>query len=242
MISVDSLLYNIDMELNKVATFENQEIPVENKIIALNKAQNSIILTKIGSNNQDRLGLDAFKKRYEDLQVLIEAPHLHKLELEKTSDKFWKWQADLTKLSPKYMFYIDAYALATKGACEDTPLYVNRDLAKHADVPTLFANTHTKPSFEYQETFSTISNNKLEVYSDGTFDFSDIFVSYIRYPKKIDKEGYIYLDGKESINQDSELPDYLETELINLAIKELAIATENIPAVNMIPSRTATQE
>lgn len=239
---VDSLLYKIDMKLNKVATFENQEIPVENKIIALNEAQNSLILTKLGVHNADRLGFDAFKKRYEDLQVLVEPPHLHKLKLELTSDKFFKWQADLTTLTPKYMFYIDAYVLATKGTCKSIPLFVNRDLTKHADVHTLFANSNTKPSFEYQETFSTITKNMLEVYSDGTFEFSDLFVSYIRYPKKIDKEGYVHLDGTDSVDQDSELPDYLETELINLAIKELGIDTENIPSVQLNPQRTSTQE
>ena len=39
---------------------------------------------------------------------------------------------------------------------------------------------------------------------------------YMRYPKYINKEGYIMLDGEPSFDQDCELETYLEDELLDL--------------------------
>lgn len=47
MIPVDSLLYKIDQKLNKLSTNEHQEIPVEDKILALNEAQIKLIKQKL---------------------------------------------------------------------------------------------------------------------------------------------------------------------------------------------------
>lgn len=242
MISVESLLYKIDLKLNKVAALEHQVIPLENKILSLNEAQLKLVKTKLDPNNQLGLGLDAFKKRYEDLEVLIEAASKHPLNLINVDPILNRWEADLTLLSPKYMFYIDSYLLADKGTCRNNVVYVNKDLVKHADVITLLNNTNYKPSFEYAETFCTISDFQLEIYTDGTFTPTKIFVNYIRYPQPIDYPGYIRLDGTSSTKSDSELPEYLEDELLNFAIQELAMDTENVPAVQFTQERIRTSE
>lgn len=242
MIPVTSLLYKIDMRLNKLATNDHQEIPVENKILALNTAQNKIVLLKLDENNIYRQGFDAFKKRYEDLQMLVELPHKHPLMLTLVDERLNKWIADLSKLDPKYMFYVDSYALAENEVCKNHVMYVNKDLTKHADITVLLANNFVNPSFEYQETFCTISSNQYEIYGDGNFKFTQAFISYIRYPQKIDFEGYIGLDNTPSITQDSELPSYLEDEIVDLAVQELAMSTENISAVQSSEKRISTNE
>ena len=81
MILVDSLLYGIDQRLNKLSTNAHQEIPVEDKLIALNNNQDRLIKIKIDNNNVYKLGLDAFKKRYQDLQFLVENYEDHPLNL-----------------------------------------------------------------------------------------------------------------------------------------------------------------
>jgi len=81
MIPVESLLYKIDLRLNKVAALEHQVIPLENKILALNEAQLKLVKLKIDPNNPLGLGLDSFKKRYEDLEVLVESQSGHPLTL-----------------------------------------------------------------------------------------------------------------------------------------------------------------
>lgn len=237
MISVLSLLYKIDLRLNKLATNDHQAIPVENKIIALNAAQIKLIKQKLGENNIYKEGLDAFKKRYEDLQHLVEPFAPHPLPLTLVDPQLNKWSASLLDLEPSYMFYLDSYVMADKGVCQGHILYVNRDLTKHADITVLLANNTLNPSFEYQETFCTVSSDQYETYGDGTFIPTKAYISYLRYPVYIDALGYINMEGTSSTQVDCELAAYLEDELVDLAIQDLAMSIEDMPAAQASQQR-----
>lgn len=242
MIPVDSLLYKIDQKLNKLSSNSHQQIELEDKILALNEAQLKLIKQKLDSNNVLKGGMDGFKKRYEDLQKLVESYDSHKLDLHETDEVLNKWVARLDDLTPAFMFYIDSYLLADKGQCKDRVIWINRDLAKHSDVPTLLNNTNYKPSFEYQETFCILSSDQIGVFTDGTFTPKSLWLSYLRYPKYIDKEGYVKLDGTDSVNQDCELKNYLEDELVDLTVESLAMYTDNPAAVEAARLRIASNE
>lgn len=242
MISVDSLLYKIDQRLNKLATNQHQAIQLEDKILALQEAEISLIKKKIDPNNLYKTGLDGFKKRYQDLQFLIENPEDHKLKPKLKDKNLNKYTADIMNITPKFMFYIDSYLLADKGECKNKIVYTNPDLVKHADITLLLNNNNYKPSFEYRETIVDISTDEISVYSDGTFDPHSLYLSYVRYPKPVDKEGYVHFDGTESTNQDSELESYLEDELLNLVYRDLGIYTENPSAVQGAEIKMNTEE
>ena len=243
MIPVDSLLYKIDQKLNKLSTNEYQQINLEDKILALNEAQIKLIKQKVdGFGTVSGLGLDAFKKRYEDIQKLIENYEDHSLDLTLTNPLLHQWTAYVDTLVPKYMFYIDSYFLANKGRCTDRIIYINKELVKHGDITVLINNTHYRPSFEYQETFNNINSNQISVYTDGTFTPTKLYLSYLRYPKYIDKEGYITINGDPSITQDCELQTYLEDELLDITVQSLAMYTENVSAVQSAQMRIQTNE
>jgi hypothetical protein len=243
MIPVDSLLYKIDQKLNKLSTNEHQQIVLEDKILALNEAQIKLIKQKVdGISTVSGLGLDAFKKRYEDLQSLVESYNHQPLDLTLLNEEVHQYAASLHALTPKYMFYLDSYILADKGRCKDRVIWVNRDLAKHGDLQFILNNDHYKPSFEYQETFNFLSSDQISVFTDGTFIPTKIYIMYMRYPQYINKEGYIMLDGTPSFNQDCELETYLEDELLDLTVQNLAMYTENQSAVQSSIYRIQTNE
>lgn len=243
MIPVDSLLYKIDQRLNKLSTNDHQQIQLEDKILALNEAQIKLIKQKIdGSSTISGLGFDSFKKRYEDLQSLVVNYIDGKLPLEIKNKELNQWVAYIHALVPKYMFYVDSYILASKGRCKDRKIWINRDLAKHGDLQFILNNDHYKPSFEYQETFNFISSDEISVFTDGTFTPSEIYISYMRYPVYIDKEGYVKFDGTDSTNQDCELETYLEDELLDLTVQNLAMYTENQAAAQSAAMRIQTNE
>ena len=243
MIPVDSLLYKIDQKLNKLSTNEHQQINLEDKILALNEAQIKLIKQKVdGQNTVSGLGLDAFKKRYEDLQSLVVTYNHQPLDLTLLNAELNQWKANIHLLVPKYMFYIDSYVLADKGRCTDRKIWINRDLAKHGDIQFILNNDHYKPSFEYQETFNFISSDEISVFTDGTFTPKQIFISYMRYPDYINKEGYIMLDGEPSFDQNCELETYLEDELLDITVQSLAMYTENMSAVQTAQMRIQTNE
>jgi hypothetical protein len=241
MIPVDSLLYKIDQKLNKLSTNVHQQIPLEDKILALNEAQIKLIKQKVdGQSTVSGLGLDAFKKRYEDLQRLV--VNYKDLSLTLKNAKLNQYAADLSLLTPKYMFYVDSYVIATKGLCIDRQIWINKDLSKHGDLSLLLNNDHYKPSFEYQETFNSLSSNEMSIYTDGTFTPSKLWVSYMRYPVEIDKVGYVRFDGTPSTNVNCELELYLEDELLDLTVQNLAMYIENQSAVQMAAYRIQTNE
>jgi hypothetical protein len=243
MIPVDSLLYKIDQKLNKLSTNEHQQIQLEDKILALNEAQIKLIKQKVdGFSVVSGLGLDSFKKRYEDLQSLVIAYNDGELPLTLKNPELNQWKANIHLLNPKYMFYIDSYVLADKGRCKNRKIWINRDLSKHGDLSLLLNNNHYKPSFEYQETFNFLSSDEISIFTDGTFTPKKICISYMRYPVYINKEGYIMFDGKPSYNQDCELETYLEDELLDLTVQNLAMYTENQSAVQSAQFRIQTNE
>jgi len=243
MIPVDSLLYKIDQKLNKLSTNIHQQINLEDKILALNEAQIKLIKQKVdGFSVVSGMGLDAFKKRYEDLQSLVITYNHQPLELTLKNEELNQWFANLHLLVPKYMFYIDSYVLADKGVCKDRKIWINRDLAKHGDLQFILNNTHYRPSFEYQETFNFLSTDEISIFTDGTFTPSKVYMSYMRYPVYINKQGYIMLDGEPSFDQDCELELYLEDELLDLTVQNLAMYTENAAAVQSAQFRIQTNE
>jgi hypothetical protein len=243
MIPVDSLLYKIDQKLNKLSTNEHQQIALEDKILALNEAQIKLIKQKVdGFSTTSGLGLDAFKKRYEDLQSLVVSYNDGVLPLTLENAQLNQWKANIHDLDPQYMFYIDSYFLANKGRCVGRTIWINRDLAKHGDLSLLLNNVHFRPSFEYQESFNSLSTDEISVFTDGTFTPTNIYISYMRYPVYINKTGYIMLDGDPSFDQDCELELYLEDELLDLTVQNLAMYTENQSAVEMAAYRIKTNE
>lgn len=243
MIPVDSLLYKIDQRLNKLSTNEHQQIQLEDKILALNEAQIKLIKQKIDNiSTVSQMGLDSFKKRYEDLQSLIISYNDGELPLQLKNQDLNEYSANIHDLTPKYMFYIDSYVLADKGRCKDRKIWINRDLAKHGDLQFILNNDHYKPSFEYQETFNLLSSDEISIFTDGTFIPSKICVSYMRYPVYIDKAGYIKFDGTASEDVDCELETYLEDELLDLTVQNLAMFTENQSAVQNAAYRIQTNE
>ncbi len=243
MIPVDSLLYKIDQKLNKLSSNDHQRIQLEDKILALNESQLKLIKQKVdGISVVSGLGMDAFKKRYEDLQGLIVEYNNQPLDLEETDEKLNQWSADITNLSPNYLFYVDSFILADKGKCKERKIWINKDLAKHGDLSLLLNNEHYKPSFEYQETFNSISNNSISIYTDGTFIPTKIHIMYIRYPNSIDKIGYVKFDGTASKNINCELEEFLEDELLDLTVQNLGMYTENASAVQSAQFRIQTNE
>lgn len=243
MIPVDSLLYKIDQKLNKLSSNFHQQIPLEDKILALNEAQIKLIKQKVdGFSTTSGMGMDAFKKRYQDLERLSVPYDKGKLPLALADPLINRWSASLDKLKPEYMLYLDSYIVADKGKCKNKIIWINKDLAKHGDLQFLLLNDNYKPSFEYEETFNWISSDEISIFTDGTFSPKDIYIMYLRYPIYIDKEGYIKFNGEESKDVNCELELYLEDELLDLTVLNLAEYTENQAAIQSSQMRIQTNE
>lgn len=227
MIPIERLIYKIDYKLNKLASNRHQEIPIEDKLLALNEARIRLLKKKVNQNNLYRLGLDAFKSRYQDLQSLI--TDYEEVNIQKTTQVLTSYDFKVKDLKNKYHLPIDIVVLAKKGKCENHKVYVKR-IVKHGDLTTQLNNPHYSPSFSYQEALATMSEDNVTIYTGDDFEITKAYFSYIRYPIEMDFEGYVRMDGTDSQTVDCDFPEYLEDELLELAIIELGFNTENLNA------------
>jgi len=242
MIPTPRLVYKLRQRLNKIVSNAHQDIPEEDIILVLRESLIKLIKKKLGTDNIYRIGFDGFKKRYQDLQFLVENFEDHPIKLVKSDGQLNRYTVDISKIQPKFMFYVGSYVLGSKGQCKDKILYANTDLIKHGDITTLISSPIYKPSFEWREVLVDISTNELGYYTDGTFDIDTVHLSYLRYPKEMDIAGYIDLEGKESKDVDCELDEYLEDELLDIAELSLAMSTNNVSSAQNAERRLQDNE
>ncbi len=222
MIAVHDLVYEFKLMLNKVNRQDNVDVPIEDILVYLNRAQLAWIKTKINPNNVYKAGYDSIRKRIDDLQRL----KVDNLALTpvKTNDLLYLgFDCSIDGLND-YMFYLSSYAVAKKKKCEKT---LTIDLVKHGDLSTRYLDANFSPSFEWRTTLATLGDNKLTVYSGEDFSIQKVFLTYLRYPKAIDMEGYTKLDGTNSVDADCELPEYAKPDIVDLAVKFAAQSNDN---------------
>ena len=94
---------------------------------------------------------------------------------------------------------------------------------KEDDELEIYYDKFNEPSFPYRETFYTLSNNNVAVFKKG-FYISKVNLSYYRYPRQIDIEGYIRTDGTNSQNINPDLDDKVT--------KRILIATAKVFSAN----------
>jgi hypothetical protein len=224
MISVEELVYEFKLALNKVNRQDNVNVPIEDIVVYLNKAQMSWVKTKINPNNIYKSGFEAIRKRIDDVQIL----KVNDVELKpvKTNDLLHKGYSCSLSDAKNYMFYISSYTVATKNNCE---VILTNDLVKSGDLTTRYLDVNYSPSFEWRTTLATLGNDALTVYTDDSFQIDKVFVNYLRYPQKIDIQGYTKFDGTSSTNSDCELPEYAKDGIVDLAVKFAAQASDNQP-------------
>lgn len=222
MIPVEELVYEFKLMINKVNRQDNVDIPVEDIVLYLNRAQLSWIETKINPNNIYKAGYEAFRKRIDDLQVLKETNV--RLKSQKTNDaRFIGYECPLTDAA-NYMLYLSSYCMAKKSDCKET---IGIDLIKQGELETMYYDSNFSPSFEWRSALATIGDDKLYVYTKDEFVVDSVFLTYLRYPNQIDIRGYFKLDDTESQDVNCELPYYAKSDIVDLAVKFAAQSNDN---------------
>src|SRR5690606_32757848 len=64
-------------------------------------------------------------------------------------------------------------------------------LAEEANRNQLLRDEHKKPSFEWGETFCTLIDNKVRIYTNNDFELFDARLIYYRLPRYIELQGCI---------------------------------------------------
>lgn len=127
-------------------------------------------------------------------------------------------------LPSDFLDFINTRVYADNSECGNQEMQVWE--AKGEDTDELLSDESNKPSFKYRETFYTIGGDKIHYYIDD-FDIVSAYISYYRFPQKLDISGYTRADGTTSISIDPEMDDRFMDRVITGAASSYAANQEN---------------
>lgn len=210
-------IYKLQLRLNKLASSDYDNIPWNQAVEAINKAAIEWVRRQFHGTNNYKEGDEESRIRMDDLQFLLKERTFkganHKLYFE--SDE----------LPEDYLWYKKILPRATKGEC--SLKVIKSTLVEESNVPDYLEDWSWKPSFEWQQCFHTLLNNKLRIYTNGDFKINNVDLTYYRRPRKMDIEGYTHETGRVSSNIDLEFKDDIAELILDDAAAILAGDIEN---------------
>jgi hypothetical protein len=201
------------LRLNKEDSFDFDNIPDSKIIEACNKAQLQVINRLYSPKTIYKEGFEQTIKRLDQLQKLVTDPTPIVMV---RKDRYYE-----SDLPNNYFDYVRIDVNAKSEECT-TPIDLAISLKEEGNVNTLLQDDFQNPSLEWQETFCTISNDKIKVWTNNNFELEDPLLTYLRYPIKMDISGYKHVDGSNSIDVDPELPDDMVELIIDASCKIIA--------------------
>lgn len=197
-------------KLNKNSINDNISFDKPRLIPAINEAQ----LKYVGW---------AIEKKNEDDIILIQKLVVSDLTLTKSNKK--SDDSDYFDIPKNYFHPINLKVYASDKTCN---LKLRKAWqAKGENIHELYEDEFNKPSIYWGETFYTIGADKYRVFKKD-FTIEKVKLDYYRYPKKIDIEGYIDVNGYSTTTQNPELDDKAMNRIIDIAVKDLNINSENL--------------
>lgn len=162
----------IDIRLNKSASGDYDNIWPYIKAEAFNKGINDWVRRQFHGKNITQEGDEESVIRVDDLQVLLKVDSLV------TKDKGIYSQTD--RLPTDYLYFKRVTPVVSKGKCSN--IRIKSYLREEANVDNLL----TFPSFDFEETFHTIINNRIHIYHNKDFKIEKAELTYYRKPKVYD--------------------------------------------------------
>jgi hypothetical protein len=204
--------------LNKLHSSDYDNIPDWTAVEAINKAALEVTRNTIHGNNKQQEGDEETIFRIDDLQFLLKPVSLTGTN---TNPKIFE-----AKLPTDYLWYKRVIPIASKGDCKDQ--IMDSKLREEANVPELLNDWSNQPDWDWRQTFHTILNNKIRVYTDGKFFVESLDTVYYRKPKQMDISGYVHEDGRDSIDADLEFKDDLAEVIIDYAAGVISGDVESV--------------
>jgi len=207
--TVQDVLLKIDQRINKKATNDFDNIPVNEKVEAYNKAQLQVVTSIISPKDVLRQGAESTTRRTDDLKMLI-VDEPHQLTVTK-KDRYY-----ITNSFPDdYFQYWSSESVAFTSTCKKK---IIRNIEREeSSIHLTLRNDTMNPSFLWAETPITLVKDKMKVWTDNKFGIKSVYLTYMIIPPPIDAVGYFKENGSPSVNIDPILPDNIVEMCIDRA-------------------------
>jgi hypothetical protein len=212
------LQIKVKQRLNKLASEDYDNIECWQIQEAFNKAQLEFCRRQIHGNNQRREGDESTKMLIDDMQRLLVNDTMTMTYTSQSCPHFYQTEA----LFADYLYFKRMEVDSTSECCGDRCLRVH--LEEVADVNELLADELSKPSIEWGETFCTMADNRINIYTDGTFSLDNARLHYYRRPADIEINGCVNpsTDAPYTADVECEFKDDIVELIIDEAVSILA--------------------
>lgn len=165
----------VKQRLNKLDSQDYDNIQCWQIVEAFNKAQVEWVRRQLHGLNVLKEGDEASNRRKDDLQKLLVSQNL---TLGKR-DLYYE-----ASLPTNYLQWKRVDAYANKECCDKRKMIVY--LAEEDDLSLLLRDKAKEPSFEWAETFATLMNNGVKIYTNDKFDIPNASLTYYRQPVRVE--------------------------------------------------------
>lgn len=196
-------------QVNRNLTNNNVNVDRPRFIILFNDISNRYVEWILEKRNEDVI-------RY--ISILLETNK----KLQKEGNKH---NYDEFKLPKDYFDLANLHVHVSSGKCKR--IEIKPTEVKVEDVEELYRDKYSEPSLEWRSTFYYTGGGKVRIFKKD-FDIQQAFLSYYRYPKQVDIQGYIKEDGSQSQDVDPEFDDKVVGRILIAMAKEFS-AINNDP-------------
>lgn len=224
------LTIKLKQRLNKLDSQDYDNIECWQVVESFNKAQVEWTRRQLHGLNVVKEGDEESTRRIDDLQVLLNTEPLPVTNQQlfysgEIPDNYLQWKR------------VDAYA--KNDCCPDRRMVIY--LAEEGNLNQLLRDEAKRPSFEWGETFATLKNNNVNIYTNDQFEISSADLTYYRQPRRIQIQGCV--DPYTGLQTTTEVECEFKDDIIEVIIDEAAsILAGDIESGNQFSRGSQTAE
>jgi len=210
-----TILLKVQERLNKLASSDYDNIQPWQIIEAFCKGQVDWTRRNLHGLNIVKEGDEQSTRRLDDFEVLLRTTPIA------LNDKQYYFETVNKPLD--YLQWKRITVMATSDCCPK-PKRMVVYLAEQANLDELLRDVNKKPNFEWSETFCTLKDSKIQIYTNGEFQLTLAELTYYRQPRKIEIAGIQdpYTGLTPAVDVLSEFKDDIVEVLIDEAVKILS--------------------
>tara|TARA_Y100000592_G_scaffold66138_1_gene102829 strand:+ start:302 stop:1000 length:699 start_codon:yes stop_codon:yes gene_type:complete len=225
-----AIVIKLKQRINKLDSQDYDNIECWQAIEAFNKAQVEWCRRQLHGLNIVKEGDEQSTRRKDDLQVLLSDEGL---TMTNKKDYFFG------SVPQDYLQWKRIDVFACQDCCKDRRMTVY--LAEEGNLNQLLRDKAKRPSFEWAETFATLINNQVHVYTNDEFEISKADLVYYRQPRRIQMVGCV--DPYTNIETTTEVLSEFKDDIIEVIIDEaVSILAGDIESAVQYPRGTQTAE
>jgi len=226
----ETIILKVKQRLNKLDSQDYDNLETWEIIEAFNKAQVEWTRRQLHGLNIVKEGDEQSTRRKDDLQVLLDT-----VPAVLNNQQIFYY----TVIPNDYMQWKRIDVKAKNECCPDKPMMVY--LAEEGNVSELLRDKSKQPSFEWAETFATMQNNKILIYTNNEFELDDAQLTYYRQPTRIEIAGII--NPYTAVASTATVESVFKDDIVELLIDEAAgILAGDIESPNQMSRGMQTAE